>query len=55
MSVPFDIIRYEEEKFNKDYENFKKLYIKYKDEIEDVLEFANLWKRFTPNSSKYME
>ena len=53
--VPFNMARYEEEKFNKDYENFKKLYIKYKDEIKDVLEFAKLWKRFTPNASKYME
>lgn len=55
MEVPFNITKYEEEKFSKDFEKFKKLYVKYKDDIENVLEFARLWKKFTPNANKYMD
>ena len=54
MDVPFNVTKYEEEKFSQDFERFKELFVKYHDEVKDVLEFARLWKKFTPNAYKYM-
>lgn len=54
MSIPFNVTKYEEKKLGQDFERFKELFIKYQDEVKDVLEFARLWKKFTPNTDKYM-
>ena len=46
QSTPFNITRHEEEKFNSDLDRFLELLPKYKNNIDEVLEFANLYKRF---------
>ena len=48
MEVPFNIIKSEEEKYIKDMHRFTQLYEKYKDDIDEVLEFANLCMKFYP-------
>lgn len=49
--VPFDITRYEEEKFNTDILRFKNLYEKYKDDVDEILEFAKLYNKIVPKSN----
>ena len=55
MSVPFDITRYEEEKFKSDFNRFQELSSKYKNDIDEVLEFARLYKQFVcVDKNKYI-
>lgn len=56
MGVPFDLVKYQEEKLMYDIGRFMDLYRKYKDDIDEVLEFAELCKRYYPekkNARKY--
>ena len=56
MEIPFDIIRQEDDKRIKDVNRFMELSEKYKDDIDEVLEFANLYMRFYPiKKRKYEE
>lgn len=56
MGISFDIIKHEDEKRVKDMNRFMELYEKYKDDIDEVLEFANLCMRFYPiKKRKYEE
>lgn len=56
MGIPFDIIKHEDEKRVKDMNRFIELYKKYKDDIDEVLEFANLCMQFYPiKRNKYEE
>lgn len=56
MGIPFDIIKHEDEKRVKDMNRFMELSEKYKDDIDEVLEFANLCMRFYPiKRNKYEE
>lgn len=53
--VPFDITKYEkyeEERFSIDMYRFGQLYSKYKNEIEDVLEFTRLYYKFMPKENQ---
>lgn len=52
MDVPFNVTRYEEEKFAEEFDRFKELLAKYWGDKEEILEFARLWNKFTPNSNK---
>ena len=54
MGIPFDIIRYEEEKFKSNFNRFQELFPKYKNDIDEVLEFAKLYEQFVcVNKNKY--
>lgn len=56
MEIPFDIERHAKEKLMYDIGRFMDLYKKYKDDIDEVLEFAELCKRYYPekmNARKY--
>lgn len=54
MGVPFNITKYEEEKFKSDFNRFQELSSKYKNDIDEVLEFARLYKQFVcVNKNKY--
>lgn len=56
MEVPFNMVKYQEEKLMYDIGRFMDLYKKYKDDIDEVLEFAELCKRYYPekmNVRKY--
>lgn len=56
MEVPFNMVKYQEEKLMYDIGRFMDLYKKYKDDIDEVLEFAELCKRYYPektNARKY--
>ena len=56
MEIPFNIIKHEDEKRVRDMNRFMELSEKYKDDIDEVLEFANLCMRFYPiKRSKYEE
>lgn len=46
MGIPFDIARYEEEKFKSDFDRFQELSSKYQNDIDEVLEFAKLYEQF---------
>lgn len=54
MNVPFDIIKYENEKLNYELKKFIELYNKYEDDVNEILLFAELWRKFAPDiQSKY--
>ena len=54
--VPFNIIKQEDEELVRDINRFTELYEKYQDNIDEVLEFANLCMRFYPiKRRKYEE
>lgn len=46
MEIPFDVERRAKEKLDYDIRRFFELYIKYRDDVDEVLEFAELYKRF---------
>ena len=50
--VPFDITKYEETKFISDFAKFQELYKKYNENLEEILEFANLYNKFVINKNK---
>ena len=45
-SVPFNVNKYEEEKYETDLERLLELLPKYKDNIDEVLEFARLYEHY---------
>lgn len=51
MDVPFDTMKYEEEKLESDIKRFQELLRKYKDNIDEVLEFAELYTRLVHRRS----
>ena len=54
--VPFDMVKHQEEKLMYDIGRFMDLYKKYKDDVDEILEFAELCKRFYPiKRNKYKE
>ena len=56
MEVPFDMVKHQEEKLMYEIDRFVDLYRKYKDDIDEILEFAELCKRYYPqktNARKY--
>ena len=54
--VPFNIIKQQDEDLARDINRFAELYEKYKDNIDEILEFANLCMRFYPiKRNKYEE
>lgn len=56
MEVPFDMVKHQKEKLLRDVDRFIYLYAKYEDNVDEILEFAELCKRFYPNKkSKYEE
>lgn len=56
MEVPFDMVKHQEEKLMYDINRFMNLYAKYKDDVDEILEFAELCKRFYPiKKNKYEE
>jgi hypothetical protein len=56
IDVPFNIIKQQDEELVKDVNRFMELSEKYKDNIDEVLEFANLCMRFYPiKRNKYKE
>lgn len=48
MAIPFDMTRYEEEKLAYDVGKFMGLYVKYGNNVDEILEFADLYRRFCP-------
>lgn len=46
-AVPFNITKYEEEKFDTDFARFQELYKKYNENVKEILEFAKLYEKFT--------
>lgn len=48
MEVPFNLMKYKEEQLVEDVNRFIELYAKYGDNVEEILEFAELCKRFYP-------
>lgn len=56
MNVPFNIEKYEKEKLNYELKRFLELYGKYEDNVNEILEFAELWRKFVPTMySKYRD
>ena len=56
MNVPFDMTKHIDNKLMGDMNRFIELYAKYKDNTEEILEFADLCKRFYPiKKRKYEE
>ena len=56
MEVMFDVMKYEEEKLIYDMNRFLYLYRKYKESIDEVLEFVELYNRFChTKKNKYKE
>lgn len=56
MNVPFDMVEYQKEKLLRDIDRFIYLYAKYEDNVDEILEFAELCKRFYPTKkNKYEE
>ena len=54
MNAPFDMQKYTDDKLACDMNRFIELYVKYKDVVEEILEFADLCKRFYPiKKNKY--
>lgn len=51
--VPFDITRHEEMKLSSDFAKFQELYKKYNENLEEILEFANLYNKFVVNKGKW--
>lgn len=49
MEIPFDIERRAKEKLNCEVSRFFELYVKYEDDIDNILEFAELYKKFVLN------
>ena len=54
MKVPFNIIKQQDEELVRDINRFTELYEKYKGNIDEVLEFANLCMRFYPIKKESM-
>ena len=56
MNVPFDIEKYKNKKLDYELKRFSELYSKYKDDMNEILELAELWEKFVPNiQNKYKE
>lgn len=56
MEIPFDIERRAKEKLDCEIRRFFELYVKYMDDVDEVLEFVDLYKKFVPsNRNKYMD
>lgn len=56
MENPFDVMKYEDRVIIRNMSRFIDLYAKYKDNIDEVLELAELYNRFCPNKkNKYCE
>lgn len=55
MEVPFDIIKQQDKELARDINRFAELFEKYKDDIDEVLEFANLCMRFYPIKKRKYE
>ena len=56
MEIPFDIIKQQDKELIKDMNRFMELSEKYKNDIDEVLEFANLCMRFYPiKRNKYKD
>ena len=56
MEVPFNIIKYEEEKLYSDLERFQELLKKYGNCTNEVLEFARLYNRLVSHmEQKYVD
>lgn len=54
MDILFDIAKYEKEKLDYELKRFFELYSKYEDDVNEILEFAKLWRKFALNmQSKY--
>lgn len=54
MEVPFDINKYETERLRCKLKRFYELYAKYEDDMDEILEFAELWEQFI-STKKYRE
>ena len=50
MGIPFDLNKYEMEKFEYEWKRFNELHEKYKDNVKEILEFARLWRLFSSYS-----
>ena len=56
MNVPFNIEKYEKEKLDYELKRFFELYNEYEDNVNEILEFAELWRKFVPAmQSKYSD
>lgn len=56
MYISFDIEKREKDRLEYELKKFFELYSKYEDDVNEILEFAELWKKFAPNmQSKYKE
>lgn len=56
MEVPFNLMKYKEEQLVKDVNRFIELYSKFGDNVDEILEFADLCKRFYPiKKNRYKE
>ena len=56
MNVPFNIEKYEKEKLDYELKRFLELYSKYEDDVNEILEFAELWRKFVPTMhNKYRD
>lgn len=49
MSIPFEVEKYEKEKSDYELKRFFELQRKYKDNIDEIIEFAELWGKFVCN------
>lgn len=49
MNIPFDIEKYEKEKLDYEIKRFFELQKKYKDNIDEIIEFAELWSKLIRN------
>lgn len=49
MDIPFDIEKYEKEKLDCELKRFFELQKKYKDNIDEIIEFAELWNKLVRN------
>lgn len=56
MNIPFNIEKYEKEKLDYELKRFFELYNKHEDNVNEILEFAELWRKFVPTmQSKYRD
>lgn len=56
VDIPFNIEKYQKDRLDYELKRFFELYSKYEDDVNEILEFAELWRKFVPNmQSKYKD
>lgn len=56
MNIPFEVEKYEKEKSDYELKRFFELQRKYKDNIDEIIEFAELWSKLVRNpKSKWID